>query len=589
MKDKLFIILLFLPILTYGQFPAHNWNDCPKNDIAHPMDFLTHSGASVSEKIGTMNYNRNHPVISSIAYSMITDTSSLFAINSDSLYFTSVTGLQKFKTYWIQFKVTDGSISDTADGYIYVADEDSCVAWSAKYENFDEGYYYTFLRGLTYSLTDTIKIDADNVTLMAIGNGIHPILNVEWTSGSKYLFRLDNDGGYVYGLEINKNNNAYCDYVYRTGYGVDNLTFNQNRYISVNGLNTGWNQIYRHDQDIQVYNHKIHDEYVCGNEGSVGWYWKVTNMEVIGCHFDSLGCDDGVWGDGDCTSDGFHWPQSDAGLWYSDQRDVRYNKIDHSAFGYKHGIVMGSKEGYVCWDTIVSNWIIGPGVKNGSLSYPFNAITIEGQSQVYIARNRDDSCEVSFFSDELDPKNILYENNISFGARKYGMVFVYNPDSSKFLHNTYVNPAFSDVGYVITGGLDATDTLANNIFYLSDGQTLYQAYDVIRLNNLYYDTTGTNYGGHEGTNEIFTNPDLTNISNYDVTLQSGSPAINAGYNFGVVYDFAGNIRDATPDIGAYEYQGENGGGDSEERVYFKKNISRVYFKKNGSRVYFKKY
>ncbi len=51
-----------------------------------------------------------------------------------------------------------------------------------------------------------------------------------------------------------------------------------------------------------------------------------------------------------------------------------------------------------------------------------------------------------------------------------------------------------------------------------------------------------------------TDPLFTDKSKQDFSLQSSSPAIDAGKaGLGIMYDIAGNQRDAAPDIGAYEY------------------------------------
>ena len=50
-------------------------------------------------------------------------------------------------------------------------------------------------------------------------------------------------------------------------------------------------------------------------------------------------------------------------------------------------------------------------------------------------------------------------------------------------------------------------------------------------------------------------PQFTNNTNQEYTLRSNSPAINAGKpGTGVTTDITGTPRDATPDIGAFEYQ-----------------------------------
>ena len=54
-------------------------------------------------------------------------------------------------------------------------------------------------------------------------------------------------------------------------------------------------------------------------------------------------------------------------------------------------------------------------------------------------------------------------------------------------------------------------------------------------------------------------PKFNNVTNWDFTLQQGSPAINAGNTgLNIFTDYAGNPRDGQPDIGAYEFGGSSG-------------------------------
>ena len=55
----------------------------------------------------------------------------------------------------------------------------------------------------------------------------------------------------------------------------------------------------------------------------------------------------------------------------------------------------------------------------------------------------------------------------------------------------------------------------------------------------------------------FVDPELVDPQNRDLHLQPRSPAIDAGLNMGLIYDFEGNLRlqGSAPDIGAFEFKG----------------------------------
>ena len=80
-------------------------------------------------------------------------------------------------------------------------------------------------------------------------------------------------------------------------------------------------------------------------------------------------------------------------------------------------------------------------------------------------------------------------------------------------------------------------------------------------NNLLYDNKGTNEID-KVSNTLTDTTENNNLLGYDplfisttnLRLQSGSPAINAGYATGLTTDAEGNTRDSQVDIGAFEYQ-----------------------------------
>lgn len=122
------------------------------------------------------------------------------------------------------------------------------------------------------------------------------------------------------------------------------------------------------------------------------------------------------------------------------------------------------------------------------------------------------------------------ENNV-FNLRGQGSVFYLANSPSPGCCNGLTNSYFR-----------------NNIVYSSDAGTV-SYYS--RSNNDYYDSTAP--GGESGS--ITSDPLFTDVSNNVYTLQSGSPAKNAGASLGYSSDIIGTSvpQGAVPDMGAYEY------------------------------------
>jgi len=90
--------------------------------------------------------------------------------------------------------------------------------------------------------------------------------------------------------------------------------------------------------------------------------------------------------------------------------------------------------------------------------------------------------------------------------------------------------------------------ISNNIFYDPDGPV-----------SLKYKSNSYSFGDFpsqylSGSYEV--DPDLADVSNDDFSLLSDSLAVDKGLDLDVTVDILGNIRDSSPDIGAYEYVDE---------------------------------
>lgn len=148
-------------------------------------------------------------------------------------------------------------------------------------------------------------------------------------------------------------------------------------------------------------------------------------------------------------------------------------------------------------------------------------------------------------------------------------------NSGSFIANVYYNSVFTAADHCVS--TDAPTNIKNNIFY-SAGSTYHLILVQFQVSsgsscdyNLYYDPSNdlqnTNYSGGDGQNSIEADPNFINLidqSNFDLRLGENSPAIDAGLNMGVPFNFdiLGTLRPLGngTDIGAYEIDG-SGVGD----------------------------
>lgn len=159
-------------------------------------------------------------------------------------------------------------------------------------------------------------------------------------------------------------------------------------------------------------------------------------------------------------------------------------------------------------------------------------------------------CMVGYESSSITFNNIyIYHNTIASPGTEGG-----NPtmgvyiESSGVVQNVYIrNNIISDTvvyGYLMFRETEGTDNFSN----------IYSQYNILYNNvsnnsaNFYDVSTVTNFVSN---NNINSNPNFVSTTNFH--LQSGSPAINTGGNYGVAKNKDGVTRDSNPDIGAYEF------------------------------------
>jgi hypothetical protein len=98
--------------------------------------------------------------------------------------------------------------------------------------------------------------------------------------------------------------------------------------------------------------------------------------------------------------------------------------------------------------------------------------------------------------------------------------------------------------------------LRNNILYLDGRFVVSNQTAFLHAHNLYYLANGAQISYTLGQEEKRGNPLFTSLAGNDFSLQSSSPAINAGIDLGYTIDYQGSAvpYGPAPDIGAFEWQ-----------------------------------
>lgn len=165
-------------------------------------------------------------------------------------------------------------------------------------------------------------------------------------------------------------------------------------------------------------------------------------------------------------------------------------------------------------------------------------------------------------------RNFEFYSNVVTRSADWAIALTGAENGTRDTVNIYNNTFYNMPKGVLYSLKDWPVVLKNNIIYTSFANIIHAstvAGFLISSNNLWQSTTGGNVLNYMGTYTAATITNFeasaqttdalfTDAKNGDFSLQTGSPAINAGVNVGLTTDILGNPIVGNPDIGAYERQ-----------------------------------
>lgn len=342
--------------------------------------------------------------------------------------------------------------------------------------------------------------------------------------------------------------------------------------------------IFRHgktiqDVDLLAYGQNAH--FIIANEGSGSLRYKIIAHEHEVAHWtndlpyviyggyaavDSLGTliiDPG-------TKVYFH---NGAGLWV-----YRFGNIQAVGTKEEPIIFRGDRSSwfdtdYAQWDRI---WLNESDIDNHfefvEIKNAFIGLQVEALSEMRSGRTILKNCTIHNTynsgilarATRLSAENCQISNNGACGLQlhigdydfKHLTVANYFSQSKRDNPTVYVSNLYESGNYAYIGNTEADFT--NCIIYgmLTDEVGLYQSGNETTLTATFENCLIRNTQSLSNFVNCIRNQDplFTNNSNQEYTLRDGSPAINAGKpGIGITTDITGAPRDATPDIGAFEY------------------------------------
>lgn len=539
------ILFIFIAILISINASATKWYIATTGSDIHGKGTLADPWASLKHATDTVTFAGDTIMIAAgnytISTQVILDNVSLMGAGVTSVLTSTITGSPY---YAIKAASTEGTIVNQSISYIKIVGGGTAYSplgisgrsgvevHHCTFENFVD-------RGVCFS--GTTDFTSAKPTIFATNNSFHDNTITNCASGVSYSRGNLNIGG-------------------QSGMIIYNNTINQtDRSLGVNGFGIKA-MYYGYNKGVKIYNNYIYVPPKVGSDWCFGIEMlhnlggiEIYNNEVFGAIDISA-----------TTPPGTVCAATDEGG-YGFALKIYGNTVGHTT------LCVGTQVGIdLEHDIIGGTYIYRNHIRN---VYKGIALTMSGNMT-----------DINIYYNLID--SIGYEGVTQ--GQGIGFTGTGTMDNLNVFDNVILghpDKATLSGMYKIVAGNVTNSSIRNNIIrYFDDAPMDFEnaTFNTVSIeNNIFYGNGSSNNITWTGTSQT----DVTEQNNYKVdplfiggspysyALQSNSPAINAGLDVGLSYDYTGRPIYLTPDIGAYEYGTFPAStGLGWEPKYFKENV-----------------
>jgi len=546
MKKLIFILLLFVQIISFGQY---------RTVLSESQTFIVPSDASNNEWVGTI---RSYPEVellgTSINYSLKTNFQNIYSVaDSGTIVIANDINLN-IGLDSIEVTITKGAITNDIWFYIRSVDFNNVTFIDFdgtsgagtrasplnNFETFHTGDTILCKRGSSISRTQLFISGISNMLIGSYGSGAKPIVSCTSNGGRAITITDNSDNITLRELDVKGE-----DYILDAG---GSTTVSNGIYVTTNSDNAKilYCDIHRFGGGVSMYNGYITDfswneVYNIANDGV--FFANAASMSTISIlananYVHDVNDNDQIYdNESQANGDGF---QSDHIVTYSN------NFVDRTSSDFKFAIIAGSVG---C--NFINNYFNMGTVYHRPAVYPIT-------SGHYFKGNYFKNGAFGVYNSS---GNQTFEYNIFDGCDDVGIF------GAGATHNVYNNVFYNCNAALNTGTYTAKNNVLLNVTGLGTGTTTWTY-------NVYYGTTPEISGA---TNYNY-NPAFINSTLGDFRVLSTSPIVDIGTDVSLTVDYFNNTvpYNTIPDIGVFEYQGIETPIDN-TKYYFKVRRNGSYF------------